>query len=81
MSKSRRLGKSFNSCRTSRFDNCLRDAADFVERFKDSMRTINKLSQHSVAELFDGGNEFRHCHSIDDKDDVVRNALYRHHKS
>lgn len=69
------FGKSFNSCRTNRFDNRLRDAQDFIDKFKDAMRTVGKLSKHSVAELFDNSNDFRHCHDIDDKDAVVREII------
>lgn len=63
-------GKVFDSCRTGNFDNMLRDEKEFVEKIKETMKAVRKLSQHTVAELFDSGS-FRHCHNVEDKTDVV----------
>lgn len=73
------FGKAFHSCRTRRFDNLLKSPLEFISKFKDAMQTIEKLSKHSVADLFGNNKDFRHCHAVDDKDDVVRaivDALY-----
>ena len=68
-------GKSFCSCRTNQFDNHLSGVSDFIEKFKELIDVIGKLSQHRVSELFDNNNNFRHCHSIVDKDCVARNVI------
>ena len=67
-------GKAFGSCRTGNFDNMLRDEKEFVEKLKETMKAVCKLSQHTIAELFDSG-AYRHCHNLEDKADTVLNFV------
>ena len=58
----------FRSIQTNDFDNFLKDEQDFIEKFKELMTMVSKLSQYSASELF-GKTDFRHCHKIEDKEE------------
>lgn len=64
----------FRSVQTNDFDNFLKDEHDFIEKFKELMTMVSKLSQYSVSEIF-SKTEFRHCHKIEDKEEIVLTML------
>lgn len=58
----------FYSINEKYFNNCLKDALDFVQQYKTCVTTLNKLSSKTLYELMSTG-EFRHCHPITGKDE------------
>lgn len=49
------------------FNNFLSDNDDFIESFRDTLLTVQKLSSHTMFELIKESN-FRHCHKADDQE-------------
>ena len=69
------MGLAFNSCTVGDFNNFLKSETDFVDKFRQILTAVHKLSEKTVAELFDTGSGYRHCHSVQDKESAVLTVL------
>lgn len=62
---------SFRSTSYGDFNNCLKNANDYIEQFRILMKNIGKLSDYTLSALVNGNH--RHCHKIEeDKDKLAR---------
>lgn len=62
----------FHSVDEHSFNNCLKDASDFVSQYRVCVSNLQDLSGHTIYELMSSGG-FRHCHDI--KGDSAVKAL------
>ena len=52
---------AFVSCKQGEFSNYLQNEKEFIQKFRDMMADVQKLSQKTPNKIFNGG-EYRHCH-------------------
>lgn len=66
----------FYSVNKKFFNNCLKDADDFVIRYRECMNALNKLSGHTIEELMLNAG-FRHCHPLETKDEKKAHKIIK----
>lgn len=54
---------AFLSCHTTDMDNYLKDEFEFINKFREIVSNVQKLSEKTLQTLING-KEYRHCHKV-----------------